>query len=685
MIGLANELVFAGKNKEALETANKAASQAKKISWERGIVYTTIAIGNVYEFSSQPDKAVAAYFKAEKKAKELNVPILLSSCYSNLGSYYYQLGDVVKAQKYFQQMLVTGIKSGDQDGQARAHNNLGATYEAEKEYKKAIKSYKEAIRIYKKQKNERNIADAYNNIGNVYFAIRDYEEALVHLRWALSGYIKSGDKQGYSIAAGNISNTFTSLFNQPAPRVEKLLKTGKDSAYNRQLLIDSSIYYANAAIKINRELNDLYNLAHNLKSLGNSYVNTGRYTEAMEVYGESLRLSTDLSALVIQRAATEGMAHVNAGMGNYKDAYQWILKHNVIKDSIFSQEKQVEAGRQQGRFETEKQLALDAMKHQKDIAAEKKQQLLIIIFSCIVIAVVVVFLVISFNRLKITRRQKKIIEQQKHQVLEQKEIVEEKNKEITDSINYAKRIQLGILPSEQELTKALGDHFVLYLPKDIVSGDFYWAISTTTTNTGIKLSVFAAVDCTGHGVPGAIMSMLGKTLLNQTVKNPDINSPADVLNFLNAELPKNLKSHEANTRIRDGMDVGLCALNSNAKKLYFAGANNPCWIARNHEIIELEPDKHAVSASEESNKVPFNNTAFDLQAGDMVYLFTDGYADQFGGPKGKKFKYSQLKELISEISGENTVAQREKLKDVFFQWKGNYEQTDDVCILGVRV
>ncbi len=263
-------------------------------------------------------------------------------------------------------------------------------------------------------------------------------------------------------------------------------------------------------------------------------------------------------------------------------------------------------------------------------------------------------------------------------------IIEEKNKEITDSINYAKRIQSGIIPSENELKKNLGDHFVLYKPKDIVSGDFYWCVGIST-NSGKKLSIAAAVDCTGHGVPGAFMSMLGNTLLNQTIKNPLVNSPADVLNFLNHELPKNLKSYSEDVTIRDGMDMSLCAIDFEDQKLYFAGANNPCWIIRKGEVIELKADKQAISASTDQEKIPFTNNEMDLLKGDTIYLFTDGFADQFGGPKGKKFKYNQFKELLVGSQSQSMRDQKNLLNQTFEEWRGECEQVDDVLVIGIRI
>ncbi|MBA2610702.1 MAG: SpoIIE family protein phosphatase [Bacteroidetes bacterium] len=261
----------------------------------------------------------------------------------------------------------------------------------------------------------------------------------------------------------------------------------------------------------------------------------------------------------------------------------------------------------------------------------------------------------------------------------------EKNKDITDSINYARRIQYGILPTDEDLKKGFNNYFVLYEPKDILSGDFYWTISMLSVISGNNLSIIAAADCTGHGVPGAFMSMLGHTLLNQTITLPSIKSPGDVLDFLNLELPKNLKSYEQDVTIRDGMDIALCAFDIKNKKLYFAGANNPCWIVRDNAIIEIKGDKQPISASNDMVKNNFTNHELDLKENDCIYLFTDGYADQFGGPKAKKFKYKQLQEKLIAVNSLPLSEQKQKLLNAFKDWKGNLEQVDDVLIIGIKV
>lgn len=264
------------------------------------------------------------------------------------------------------------------------------------------------------------------------------------------------------------------------------------------------------------------------------------------------------------------------------------------------------------------------------------------------------------------------------------EIIEEKNKDIRDSINYAQRIQQAILPPAEKMDMVLRDYFILFNPKDIVSGDFYWHTALKTTPQDGKPSesvvVMAAVDCTGHGVPGALMSIIGSTILNQTITAAAVNSPADALGFLNKEIAKTLNS------IKDGMDMALCAINFEKLELQYAGANNPLYIVRQKQFIEVKADKLAIGADTENAEVKiFTNHVIKLEKGDSIYLFTDGYADQFGGPNGKKFKYKKFQELLIEIQDNSMAEQKHILNYHFEQWKGSLEQVDDILVIGIRV
>jgi serine phosphatase RsbU (regulator of sigma subunit) len=254
-------------------------------------------------------------------------------------------------------------------------------------------------------------------------------------------------------------------------------------------------------------------------------------------------------------------------------------------------------------------------------------------------------------------------------------IIEEKNKHIIDSINYALRIQKAILPNDDEIKKALPESFILYKPKDVVSGDFYWF-----AERGNK-KLIAAVDCTGHGVPGAFMSMIGSALLNEIVNNQKITDSDVILNKLREGIIKAMKQTGAEGENKDGMDIALCVIDEDS--IQFSGANNPLWIISNGELIETKGDKQPIGIY--SNSVYFTKSMIQPQKGDCIYIFTDGYADQFGGESGKKFKYKNLKETLLSINKKPMEEQKQILDSMIEDWKGGFEQIDDILLIGIRV
>ncbi|MEP7169784.1 MAG: SpoIIE family protein phosphatase [Bacteroidota bacterium] len=259
----------------------------------------------------------------------------------------------------------------------------------------------------------------------------------------------------------------------------------------------------------------------------------------------------------------------------------------------------------------------------------------------------------------------------------QKNLVESKNKDITDSINYAKRIQSAILPDIKIIQQTFRQSFILYLPKDIVSGDFYLFAQKNDR------VLVAAADCTGHGVAGAFMSMIGSSLLNQIINEKGITEPAKILNQLNNEIVQSLKQKE--TESNDGMDISICSINLKNNDLQFAGANRPLYLIRKNEIAVYPPDKFPIGGLQILNDESFTNHTIKLQAGDTLYFFSDGYADQFGGEKAKKMMTKKFKEILLSIQNLSMQEQENHLKEYFEKWKGKYEQVDDVLIIGIRV
>lgn len=355
---------------------------------------------------------------------------------------------------------------------------------------------------------------------------------------------------------------------------------------------------------------------------------------------------------------------------------------------------------------------------------------------CAVFAIGLVFLFIRWRE-KSLQREKKIleekvairtdkIEKQKQELEEQKEELAARNRDVTDSIRYAKRIQEAILPPMHIVQKNLNDHFILYRPKDIVSGDFYWVEEANAIMDGTVAEVYqgrqyvprevniqsrpdnallnsgvslvAVVDCTGHGVPGALVSIIGCNGLHRTVNEFGLSQPSLILEKLHELVIETL--HQGETDMKDGMDITLCAINWNNREISFAGANNPIYIVSNKQnkfeeefkiersgewcLYEIKGDKQPVGGVG-MNKKAFTNRKFILEKGETLYLFSDGYADQFGGERGKKFKYSQLKELLLSLQGCEMEEQKHKLNERFDEWRGNLEQVDDVCVIGIRM
>jgi len=278
---------------------------------------------------------------------------------------------------------------------------------------------------------------------------------------------------------------------------------------------------------------------------------------------------------------------------------------------------------------------------------------------------------------KVKERTEEVVKQ-KDEIESQNQELEELYKDVTDSIRYAKRLQYSILPPDETIAKICPDSFVLFKPKDIVSGDFYWFDQLDGK------SYCAVVDCTGHGVPGAFMSLVGANGLNAAVREHNTNEPANILDELNNFVSDSLNKTNEDNDIRDGMDLSLVAIDYKTLEIQYAGAYNPIYIIRNGEFIILKADKFAIGSFDPGNK-NYTNQKYQLEKGDIVYLFSDGYADQFGGHKGKKFLYKTFREELLRVHQMDIDKQRTELNDTIVKWQGDYAQVDDILVVGIRI
>jgi serine phosphatase RsbU (regulator of sigma subunit) len=292
---------------------------------------------------------------------------------------------------------------------------------------------------------------------------------------------------------------------------------------------------------------------------------------------------------------------------------------------------------------------------------------------------IVVFVFFILKSLKENKRINSELKTKNNKVEEQSAIIEEKNKDIIDSINYAQRLQQILLPAHEEFKQALPSSFLFFEPKDIVSGDFYFIEKQN------DFVLIAVVDCTGHGVPGAIMSMVANNLLNKVVREQKLSKPDKILNTINKELYFSLKQNVSEKTAYDGMDISICVFYPEKKEIHFAAANNSVYIIRDKEFIELKPDKMGLGKSAYESNFIFKQQIVKVENGDMVYMGSDGYADQFGGGKGKKMMKKNMQKLFLEIAHLPSNEQEKLVRDNFIDWKGPLGQVDDVTVLGFRV
>lgn len=265
------------------------------------------------------------------------------------------------------------------------------------------------------------------------------------------------------------------------------------------------------------------------------------------------------------------------------------------------------------------------------------------------------------------------------QQIRYREIIQQKNNDISSSINYARRIQNAILPPEDVLRKELGDMFVLFKPKDILCGDYYWA------ETRGDYIFVAVADSTGHGVPGALLSLMGHNLLNQAIRERHLTRPAAILDFLNLSIQQTLNQYKQAGELHDGMDIALCVFERKSRTMMFAGAINPLYIVRGQELIQVKGNRFSIGSYFDFKSRPFDHQEVEIKSGDMLYMFTDGYPDQFGGDHDRKLSYRRFRELLISVAALPAIEQREVLTARFNEWMGDGSQTDDVCVLGIRV
>ncbi|MBK7128187.1 MAG: tetratricopeptide repeat protein [Crocinitomicaceae bacterium] len=660
--------------------------------------------GDFHRDHGDYDTALGFYTQALNLIKQTNDQIELAATYNSIGIVYGMQADYKTCEEWMMKSLAIYEQLDDKDGMASTYNNLGNIHYYQGDYKPAIDFWSQSLKMKEETGDKRGMANTLNNIGNIHKAQNDNEKAIDYYNQSLALYEELDAPDGMITTSSNLAGIYLDL-----GQIEKAQslywmcyetslslddKKGISDAYNGLGMVyktrgnlDSAEIYFNHSLSLREGMGDAKGIAETLNHLAGIYFEKGRIKDAIQLSERSMNLGREMNSLTHIKTAAELLWKINKKINNPARALEMHELYIQIRDSLQSEENKMEIIRHEFEYQYEKQAAADsilasesnkikdAQIHAKNL--ESKQRKLENYVLLGILAITLVLGGIIFHRFRVTKVQKGIIETQKLQVDQAYGILEVKNREITDSIKYAQRIQKAILPTNKRVNECLKDSFILYQPKDIVAGDFYWL----EERDGKIL--FAASDCTGHGVPGAMVSVICVNGLNRAVRENGLTEPGKILDktreLVIAEFEK------SDDEVKDGMDISLCSLSWQDMQMQWAGANNPLWIFRKdkQEIQEIKADKQPIGKVE--NPASFKTHQVAVNKGDIIYLITDGFKDQFGGKKGKKFKASHLKNLLLSVCDESMETQRKIISEAFENWKGNLEQIDDVCILGVRI
>lgn len=580
----------------------------------------------------------------------------------------YVLGDLNRSLECFIENKGLAKKLNQSSKIIESLNAIGNLYVSNERFDNARLTYHEAraYSVFTKNKVKKCLVES--NLAIMYSKIKQNDSAIFYSNLVINN---ASEEQAKNLSfMGNIYGTLLSAYSE---------LRNKDCVAKYSAIVLE--YYKNGG--------DLLGYAGTLYNIGTFYYKMKDAETSLKYFELAYKANPDNVELAM--SINKALGDVYYELKKYIKSAEFYNTAFFLKDSVNKLRTVEKLSEMEVKYETgKKEEELKRLSAEQEISALRmKQSRTLTTISIISVVVFLVIAVVLYKQNKNKKQANALLQKQNDEITHQK-------KEITDSINYAKRIQLSILPPDKMVKRLLPDAFIFYKPKDVVSGDFYWVEEKN------NLVMFAAVDCTGHGVPGAMMSVVGMSLLNRAVNEKDLTKPSDILQHLDMGVTDTLRQNQEDNAVKDGMDLSLCTYNAQTKELQFAGAFNNLWIVRknfssSHKItsdkeilfedslLEIKADKFPIGSNTDGVADNYTNHKIQLQTGDYIYLYSDGFADQFGGPKGKKFKYNALKKLLISIHDLSPAQQHEAIKTAYENWRGNLEQIDDILVIGVRV
>lgn len=612
----------------------------------------------------------------------------MSKALNSLGIIYYNKGVYDKAINFYVRSLKIREIIDDKKGIAATLNNLGIVYQDQAEYDTAIVYYTKSLKLNEEIGDKKGQANCLSNMGRIFFDQNELDKAIDYQEQSLKLRQSIGDKEGVAIAYTNIGSIYLEKNNTPMALefFEKVLEISQEmgnknkealalanigTVYKKRKNVLQAFDYFNRSIKLFEEVGNKKWEASLHNYLGELYNLNGEDAKAVDEYKKALAIGKEVGAVGMIRDASQSLFGYYKLKENYKDALPMYELYIQMRDSILNEKNQKKILQKEFKYKFEQEKVLNEQQREKDkeigFERERVQKTTIYaVTSCF--ALLIVFTIFVFNRLYITRKQKRVIEIQKN-------LVEEKQKEVLASITYAKSLQDAILPTSHYVKAQFPESFIFYKPKDIVAGDFYWM-----ERKGDLLFI-AVADCTGHGVPGAMVSVICSNALNRALIEFGITTPGKILDKARELVLETFSRSEQD--VKDGMDISLMCINEKYNEVKWSGANTPLWYFSNGVINEVRANKQAIGKTD--SPTPFSTHVINYNKGDIFYLFSDGFADQFGGPQEKKFKTKNLKELLLQNADKPMELQKQICEDTFTAWTGDLEQIDDVSLIGIKI
>ncbi len=642
-------------------------------------------LSETYKKLGQYEQALGYNSKIYALYSEMKDTATMSIVSNNIGYLYLNLNNYEGALESFRNSLQLGMKAKMEDEEyPKLYSNIAICHQNLGNYDNTIIYLKLALELLEDSENYYDIARLENILATIYFKENDLYNAELYSKNSIVQAKKSGDK--------NLLQTCYYTYSQ-------ILREGNDhiralEEYEKYLSLRDSLLFEQR-VKEQELAQRIYNLEKTEKELKLKLADEEVKDLALkQLQLEAEKRENELQLLISEKDLEQSEKHrLQQSMLLSQQMHEAEIRERELREMEQEKEYQTLLLKQEEavKKEQQKEIELQRLEIEKQDEARKRERIMFGLLTIIGI-LILIGLILTRKKNKILAKQKVEIEHknqdleqkneeiltQSERIVQQKDLIEKKNEEITDSIHYASRIQNAVLPAIEVMGDYLSEHFIYFRPKDIVSGDFYWAAEKND-----KLIV-TAVDCTGHGVPGAFMSMLGMSFLNEIVLKENILDADKILNQLRYEIIKSLKQSGKDDEAKDGMDMALCVIDKKNKKLQFSGANNPMYFIRNGELEKIKSDRMPISIHFRSDSM-FSREEFDLLKNDTIYIFSDGYADQFGGESGRKLKYKPFQDLLYNMHKDPMKTQQEKLDRFFEEWKGNREQIDDVLVIGLRI